>query len=112
MKSMHSTINHCLYAPADACPVELSDQLTSVPSLKRRDISLVHFEFDGHLFPPAVHLEDTVQFRVEVILQHRGPRMFQVKIGIAADRRRTYDVQLVARRDMLNDARSVSKAHV
>src|SRR5437773_2503808 len=47
----------------------------------RRNIHLVHLEFDGHLAQTAVHGNYFAKFWVEIILQQRRPGMPQVRVG-------------------------------
>src|SRR5437879_13917953 len=47
---------------------------------KRGDVTVLHLELDGDLPEPATHRHDFVEFWIKIVLQHRGPGMFQVVI--------------------------------
>src|SRR5206468_1620165 len=65
------------------------------------------FEADRDLMQPPMHWHDPVQLRVEIVLQHHGPRVLQIEVGVVADIGGGHHVQLVTQRDMLHDARYV-----
>jgi len=81
------------------------------PSQRRYEIL---FDFNPHrdLAQAPVHRHDHTELRVEVVLQYRGAGVLQVEVGITPDRRRSYHLQSVARRHVLDDAGHVRGTHL
>src|SRR5207247_780760 len=79
--------------------------------LQRGDGGFVHLKPHRDLMHAPMSRHHFAQLRIEVVLEHGGTRMFQVEVRIIEDIGTGHHIQLIERRDMLDDAGSVSKAH-
>src|SRR5207249_7482285 len=76
------------------------------------NIGLFDLELDPHLAQFPDDRDDLPHLRVEVILEHGWSRVRQVQVGVSLELGAGDDLEVLARRHVLDDAGRVRDAHV